>query len=99
MSALKVGDICIWQNQVGDMAYLNGTECTILGPLVINRGVNQFGKESVYVGHLVDTKVPWFPSGAYAELKDLRLKNPPATPEAIEEYNELINRINEGVTA
>lgn len=99
MSALKVGDICIWQNQVGEMAYLNGTECTILGPLVIKSGVNQFGKQSVYAGHLVDTKVPCFPDDFYAELKDLRLKNPPATPEAIEEYNELINRINEGVTA
>ena len=95
MSHLKIGTVCIWQNQVAELAYLNGTECTITGPLTVRTGVDQFGNKSIYAGYPVDTIVPFF-DGIYAEIKDLKPKEPPADEKTMEEYNALIERVKDG---
>lgn len=101
MPILKVGTVCIWQNQVGELAYLNGTECTITKPFEARVMYNQFGERGLHMCYGVDTKVDIFidPGATFAAESDLRPKTPPISPEAEQEYNELITRINEGVTA
>lgn len=99
MSILKVGDICVWQNQVGDLAYLNGTECTITGPYIARVAYNQFGERGLHMCYAVDTLVPLFGgSSSYALANDLRPKNQPS-PEAKQEYNALIELLTYRVTA
>lgn len=68
----KLGQTYIWQNQVGKMAYLNGTECTVLEPPKVHWcGI----KRRDVSGQLVDTPadVGYF----FAEPGDLRPKDPP----------------------
>jgi hypothetical protein len=98
MATLRVGDICIWQNQIGELAYLNGTECTITGAYAARVAYNQFGNRGLYMCYAVDTKVAIFgDSASYALPTDLRLKNEP-TPEAEQEYNALIERMTDMTT-
>jgi len=99
MSMLKVGDVCIWQNQVGREAFLNGTECTIIGALEARHVFNMCGdQQTLSLCYEVDTKIPGYVA-IFAEPKELRLKNPPTSPEAEREYNSLIERLTDRVPA
>jgi hypothetical protein len=98
MSILKVGDVCIWQNQVGAHAYLNGTECTITAPLDMRLVRDAFGTVSIELCYGVDAQIPWF-TEVCASPNELRLKAEPTSPEAEREYNQLIERLTDQVTA
>lgn len=100
MSILKVGDICIWQNQTGPLAYLNGTETTIIGELMPRVGFDHYGFRHLEVCYEVDTEVPFCTDrSCYAETWALRPKFPSASPEAEQAYLELIERIADRVMA
>jgi hypothetical protein len=70
----EVGRVYIWQNQVGDWAYLNGTETTVIGPRVAYTSVKDGSKQW---GWPVDRPIHSKGWQAYALLGDLRPKNPP----------------------
>lgn len=97
MNILKVGDICVWQNQVGAHAYLNGTECTITAPLDMRLVRDAYGTVSIELVYGVDAQIPWF-NEVYAGPNELRLKDEPS-PEAAQEYNALIERLTDRVMA
>lgn len=66
----EIGKVYIWQNLVGPMQHLNGTECTVLGPPMLFPGLTP--------GQLTDTLARDDPTlSIYAERGDLRPKNPP----------------------
>lgn len=77
----EIGRVYIWQNQVGEWAYVNGSETTVLGPVEEYRG-----KDSgmLYKGQRVDSPMllPWH---TYAQPGDLRPKNPPPGERKINE--------------
>jgi len=99
MSVLKVGDVCIWQNQVGPLAYLNGTECTITGALEARHVSDIFGyRKTLVVCYEVDTKIRGY-RAIFGEPRELRLKHPPTSPEALREYDALVRRLTDVVRA
>ncbi|WP_395406258.1 hypothetical protein ACHMW6_06195 [Pseudoduganella sp. UC29_106] len=97
MSILKVGDICVWQNQAGAHAYLNGTECTSTAPLDMRLVRDAHGAVSLELVYGVDAQIPWF-TEVYASPSELRLKDQPS-PEAEQEYAALIERLTGRVMA
>lgn len=73
----EIGKVYIWQNQVGDMAHLNGLECTVLGP--IERYFDDLSK-TWHMGQKTDLSGHDDISGDfdwYADQGDLRPKSPP----------------------
>ncbi len=72
----KTNTIYVWQNQVGDHAYLNGTECTVTG------GKERFlaaQDNDWHEGWPTDTEIPnplW--GVCYALAGDLREKDMPS---------------------
>lgn len=80
MSALKVGDVCVWQNCAGLWAWLNGTETTIMGEM-------RPGFDCIYgtigEGYVTDTPDPFLPGKCLlGEVGELRLKQPPSADES-----------------
>lgn len=71
----EIGRIYVWVGQVGRGAYLNGTECTVLGPP--QRYWNE-DRRMYMVGQLTDSPPPpgtdWT---CIAERGDLRPRNTP----------------------
>lgn len=75
------GSVCIWQNQVGEWTYLNGTETTVLKGLHFRNVVDFFnmGRGT----HLVYTTDSIFPDcecgtcNLFAQPHELRLKDGP----------------------
>lgn len=75
--SLKVGDICIWQNVVGQGSRLNGTETTIVG-------INENGVRAPY---LTDTRMDG--GRCCAEPHELRKKTlPPREVDTVVEWDE-----------
>lgn len=68
----EVGRVYVWQNMPGSMAFLNGTECTVTGPVECYQAANFYW----YWGHPTDT----IASGAAIMARPgfLRPKDPPA---------------------
>ncbi len=77
----EIGKVYIWQNQVGEYAVLNGTECTPVEPA----GMWGLTKHSAILGQLVDTWWDGVPNGMVAFRDDLRPKNPPPGEQLINE--------------
>jgi hypothetical protein len=78
----EVDRIYIWQNQVGEFAYLNGRETTVVGPMTI---FQYRGRETRAAGWPTDTPVP---NGSVSEYifagpRDLRRKDPPSGERSI----------------
>lgn len=76
----EIGKVYIWQNQVGELAYINETECTVLGPpleFLMNDG-------RLLIGQITDTECT-VNGGIFAERGDLRPKNPPPGEQLINE--------------
>jgi hypothetical protein len=100
MSILKVGDVCIWQNQTGQLAHLNGCETTITGELAQRVAYDQFGNLVFVVCYETDTPFPLSDTpNSYGQPSELRLKAEPTSPEVEREYNALIERLTDRVTA
>lgn len=79
MSAqFKVGDVCVWQNCVGEWAYLNGLETTVTGELDV--GIDLQTRE-FDVGYLTDTPEPGRKFFLQAGAHELRKKDLPRTGE------------------
>lgn len=77
--AYEIGPVYVWQNQTGNWAYLNGTECRVLGPVERFRSVLT---HDIQVGQLVDTVPPGKPTWcAYVTPGDLRRRDPPPSGE------------------
>jgi hypothetical protein len=76
--AFKVGDVCIWQNCVGEWAYLNGIETTITGELEVGIDLQTRDYD---VGYLTDTREPGGKFFLQAGAHELRRKDPPTTGE------------------
>lgn len=76
----EVGKVYIWQNQVKTMAFLNGTECVILGNMDSHwceiAGGPRWGQET-------DSMDPSDECYYFAEQGDLRPKNPPPGEQSI----------------
>lgn len=70
----EVGKVYIWQHQVGQFAYLNGTECTVTGPRV---AFWSSITNSTARGWPVDTKV-FEGEQTYADVGDLRPRDTPS---------------------
>jgi hypothetical protein len=79
----EVGRVYIWQNQVGDLAHYNGTECTITGP---ERTFNELYTGLPEKGWPTDTPPPAYCAPGttfYALPGDLRPKNPPPGEQSV----------------
>jgi hypothetical protein len=76
MDAFKVGEVVVWQNVDGALAWLNGCETTITGPLMM-RKAKSLGEVLCY---LTDTDATLMGvSLIAAKPSQLRKKRPPAT--------------------
>lgn len=72
----EIGKVYIWQNQIGSMVYLNGTECSVVARpqrvwCVINK-LHAWGQQT-------DSPCPNEGNYYFAEPGDLRPKDPPPT--------------------
>lgn len=74
----EIGKVYIWQNQVGEYARLNGTECTPVEPA---RMWDFADGCPTIMGQLVSTDY----NGMVAFRGDLRPKNPPPGEQLINE--------------
>lgn len=84
----EVGKVYIWQNQVGDLAHFNGTECTVIGEA--EQYIEQSG--ALKIGHLTDSMDDYarqHDCAIYAELGDLRPKNPPKGEQSVRDLFKL----------
>lgn len=71
----EIGRVYIWQNQVGDLVFLNGSETTVTGPPARHQTLTG----PVRLGQLTDSEAPGMPKyRLIAEAGDLRPKNDPA---------------------
>ena len=70
----EIGVEYIWQNQVGEMAYLNGIECTVVGAPSLGFDVIS---QSYAVSQETDTFCPDPQYYYFASAGDLRRKQPP----------------------
>lgn len=80
---MKRGDICIWQNCVGRLAYLNGTECTLLSDLIHYTTTDTLEQRT---GYVTDTRTitergEW--DGLIGEPHELRLKRWPGEDQVL----------------
>jgi len=83
----EVGKVYIWQNLVGDDAFLNGRETTVTGPLeyCIRKQTGE-----ALIGQPTDTPHPCSPGKVcYAVQGWLRPKNPPSGERGISELFNL----------
>lgn len=72
----EVGKVYIWQNMLGELSSLNGTECTVTGGAGVFKTIKSCTSE---MAQPTDTKSPRSPNHYMAALKgNLRPKNPPA---------------------
>lgn len=80
----QVGKVYIWQNQVGQYAFINGAECTVIGPEQIyirkDGGFAKGWPTDMITGQSVDNQTIW---RAFAQPGDLRPKEPPSGEQSI----------------
>ncbi|WP_290872081.1 hypothetical protein [Aquabacterium sp.] len=80
----EIGRVYIWQNQTGEMAFLNGTECTVVGHMeyfkILNRDDWEWGQETDSFDHESDFM---------AQAGDLRPKDPPPGEKSISDLFKL----------
>jgi hypothetical protein len=73
----KVGDVCVWQNCVGEWGYLNGVETIITGDKELARNLSAPGLGWAY---MTDTPHPYHPGDfLLGDSSELRKKWPPTT--------------------
>jgi hypothetical protein len=77
----EVGRVYVWQNQVGEFAHLNGTECTVTAPGVVIDGVMQWATDA-------PAPNPCYVVVAY--MGDLRPRDTPSGERSIMELFEMV---------
>lgn len=75
----EIGKVYIWQN-LAKGAHLNGTECTVVGP--VKKLLCPVNNE-IWMGQETDTVDPRDGKIVYAEAGKLRPKNPPTGEQKI----------------
>lgn len=83
----EVGQVYIWQNQTGELAYLNGTECTVLGDMCEWGGENLPGFWGQETDSLSSDDMGVF--SWIAEAGDLRPKGTPSGESSITDLFKL----------
>jgi hypothetical protein len=75
----EIGDVCIWQNCVGEWAYLNGIETTVIAD---KRPSRDLVSGSSGWSYPTDTPHPHKPGETlFGDSRELRKKHPPTTGE------------------
>lgn len=74
MTPYEYNRIYIWQNQVGPLAHINGTETMVIGPV---QEMWDLVSQSFRIGQPTDMASETPGRYYFAEAGDLRPKNPP----------------------